>query len=156
MFRHNFRKFPLGILNTTVSSGSQNGIEIISGHDRLCTPTKKKERTARWPAASKSKDMFRSWGDQVGGGGRRLQLQKLRCADGGLAIFALTALQSKMMLQNEKRENTRHTRSTSSLSQKVLANNLCILYVTLFGHSIFIKQINVQQWTMVHSWTLIA
>ena len=99
MLRHNFRKFRLGTLSTTASAGSQNDIEIISDHDRLCTPTKKKERTARWPAASKSKDMFRSWGDQVGGGGRP-QLQKLRCADGGLAIYTLKALQSKRMLQN--------------------------------------------------------
>ena len=59
MFRHDFNKFRLGILNTTVSSGSQDGIEIISDHDRLCTPTKKKERTARWPAGSKSKDIVR-------------------------------------------------------------------------------------------------
>ena len=69
MFRHNFRKFRLGIWNTTVPAGSQNDMEIISGHDRLCTPTLKKERTARWPAGSKSKDMFRSWSGQRGGGG---------------------------------------------------------------------------------------
>ena len=98
VFRHNFRKFSLGILNTTVSAGSQTDIEIVSGHYSLCTPSLKKERTARWPAASKSKDMFRSWGDQVGGGGGRPQLQKLRCADGGLAMYTSKALQSKMML----------------------------------------------------------
>ena len=59
MFRHNLRKFRLGIWNTTVPAGSQNDMEIISGHDRLCTPTLKKERTARWPAGSKSKDIVR-------------------------------------------------------------------------------------------------
>ena len=39
---------------------------------------------------------------------------------------------------------------------KVSSSNLCILYVALFARNLFIKQINVQQWPMVHSWTLIA
>ena len=39
---------------------------------------------------------------------------------------------------------------------KVSSSNLCILYAALFAQNLFVKQINVQQWPMVHSWTLIA